>query len=44
MVALASSAKNRSWNLKQLFSEGCAICKPPTILACENSDINRLVN
>ena len=24
--------KNRSWNLKEAFSEGCAICKPPAIL------------
>ena len=24
--------KNRSWNLNEAFSEGCAICKPPAIL------------
>ena len=36
--------KNRSWNLKEAFSEGCAICEPRGILGSENSDINRATN
>ena len=36
--------KNRSRNLKEAFSEGCAICEPPAILGSENSDINKVTN
>ena len=36
--------KNRSWNLKEAFSEGCAISEPPAILGSENSDITRVTN
>ena len=36
--------KDRSWNLKEAFSEECAVCEPPAILGSENSDINRMTN
>ena len=34
--------KNSSWNLKEAFCEGCAICRPPVILGSENFGINRV--
>ena len=36
--------KKRSWNLKEAFSEECAICKAPGFLGPENSDINRVTS
>ena len=36
--------KNSSWDLKEAFSEGCAICEPPGNLGSENFDSNRVTN
>ena len=36
--------KNRSWNLKEAFSGGCATCEPLAILGSENSYIDRVTN